>query len=119
MFTFAKIYYILELIAFIISFHHFKALEKLNETEIDGKKLFVSKFEKKSERLSHLKRQYDERKLEKLKKYYGINLFVKNLDDRIDSERLKKDFSPFGKITSAKVIYRNLKKETKNWENGV
>lgn len=30
-------------------------------------------------------------------------MYVKNLDDGIDDERLRKEFSPFGTITSAKV----------------
>jgi len=30
---------------------------------------------------------------------------VKNLDDGIDDERLRKEFSPFGTITSAKVKF--------------
>lgn len=34
----------------------------------------------------------------------GVNLYVKNLDDGIDDERLRKEFSPYGTITSAKVI---------------
>lgn len=33
----------------------------------------------------------------------GVNLYVKNLDDGIDDERLRKEFSPYGTITSAKV----------------
>lgn len=33
----------------------------------------------------------------------GVNLYVKNLDDTIDDERLRKEFSPFGMITSTKV----------------
>lgn len=30
---------------------------------------------------------------------------MKNLDDGIDDERLRKEFSPFGTITSAKVKF--------------
>lgn len=35
--------------------------------------------------------------------FQGVNLYVKNLDDSIDNERLRKEFSPYGVITSAKV----------------
>ena len=33
----------------------------------------------------------------------GVNLYIKNLDDTIDDEKLRKEFSPFGSITSTKV----------------
>lgn len=33
----------------------------------------------------------------------GVNLYVKNLDDSIDDERLRTEFAPYGTITSAKV----------------
>ncbi len=38
-----------------------------------------------------------------MNKYQGVNLYIKNLDDTIDDERLRKEFSKFGTITSAKV----------------
>jgi polyadenylate-binding protein len=37
----------------------------------------------------------------------GINLYIKNLDDTIDDERLRKEFLSFGTITSAKVMQEN------------
>ncbi|KAM7404898.1 hypothetical protein PAMP_012203 [Pampus punctatissimus] len=36
--------------------------------------------------------------------YQGVNLYVKNLDDSIDDDRLRKEFAPYGTITSAKVM---------------
>lgn len=36
--------------------------------------------------------------------FQGVNLYVKNLDDSIDDERLRKEFAPYGTITSAKVF---------------
>lgn len=35
--------------------------------------------------------------------FQGVNLYVKNLDDSIDNEKLRKEFAPYGTITSAKV----------------
>lgn len=80
------------------------ALRELNETELDGKKLYVSRFQKKNERSNFLRSRFEEKRNERLKKFAGVNLYVKNLDDKVDDEKLKKEFSEFGTITSVKVM---------------
>ncbi|KAI7896099.1 uncharacterized protein EV154DRAFT_493491 [Mucor mucedo] len=82
-----------------------KAVDALNETEqADGKILYVARAQKKSEREEELRKQYEQAKLEKLAKYQGVNLYVKNLDDDLDDEKLRQEFSVYGVITSAKVM---------------
>lgn len=82
-----------------------KAVDALNETEqADGKTLYVARAQKKSEREEELRKQYEQAKLEKLAKYQGVNLYVKNLDDDLDDEKLRQEFSVYGVITSAKVM---------------
>ncbi|CUM46726.1 Polyadenylate-binding protein, cytoplasmic and nuclear [Debaryomyces fabryi] len=81
-----------------------KAVEELNDKEINGQKIYVGRAQKKRERLEELKKQYENTRLEKLSKYQGVNLFIKNLDDSIDSEKLEEEFKPFGSITSARVM---------------
>lgn len=65
--------------------------------------MYVGRAQKKAERQQELKRRFEQLKIERMNRYQGVNLYVKNLDDTIDDERLRKEFSPFGTITSAKV----------------
>ena len=51
-----------------------------------------------------LKSQFEKRKIERINRYQGVNLYVKNLDDTIDDVRLREEFSAYGTITSAKVM---------------
>ncbi|XP_056646289.1 polyadenylate-binding protein 4-like isoform X1 [Diorhabda sublineata] len=81
------------------------AVDALNGKElIEGKILYVGRAQKKTERQQELKRRFEALKMERLNRYQGVNLYVKNLDDTIDDERLRKEFAPFGTITSAKVM---------------
>jgi polyadenylate-binding protein len=80
------------------------AVESMHEKEYHGKHLYVSRAQKKSEREEELRKQYERLREEKLNKYQGVNLYIKNLDDSIDDERLRQEFSPYGTITSAKVM---------------
>ncbi|CAL8285979.1 unnamed protein product [Lota lota] len=81
-----------------------KAVEDLNGTELHGKTVFVGRAQKKMERQAELKRRFEMLKQERISRYQGVNLYIKNLDDTIDDEKLRKEFSPFGSITSAKVM---------------
>uniref|UniRef100_A0A672KBR3 Polyadenylate-binding protein 4-like n=1 Tax=Sinocyclocheilus grahami TaxID=75366 RepID=A0A672KBR3_SINGR len=81
-----------------------KAVEEMNGTELNGKMVFVGRAQKKMERQAELKRKFEQLKQERISRYQGVNLYIKNLDDTIDDEKLRKEFSPFGSITSAKVM---------------
>ena len=80
------------------------AVDELNDKEVRGKPLYVGRAQKKHEREEELRKQYEAARLEKSQKYQGVNLYVKNLADDVDDEKLREIFSTFGSITSAKVM---------------
>lgn len=81
-----------------------RAVDELNNKEWNNRILYVGRAQKKAERQAELKRKFEMMKMERMNRYQGVNLYVKNLDDTIDDERLRKEFTPFGTITSAKVM---------------
>ncbi|KAM7320217.1 hypothetical protein ACRRTK_020660 [Alexandromys fortis] len=81
-----------------------KAVEEMNGKELNGKHIYVGRAQKKVDRHTELKRKFEQVTQDRNIRYQGINLYVKNLDDGIDDERLQKEFSPFGTITSTKVM---------------
>ncbi|KAJ2039444.1 Protein phosphatase PP2A regulatory subunit B [Coemansia sp. RSA 922] len=91
-----------------------KAVEELHETDFRGQKLFVSRAQKKIERNEELRSQYEQAKQEKLSKYQGVNLYIKNFDEDIDDDKLRQEFAPYGVITSAKVMH-NEKGESRGF----
>jgi polyadenylate-binding protein len=42
--------------------------------------------------------------MERNMKYQGVNLYVKNLDEQVDENRLKEEFMPFGQLASVKLM---------------
>ncbi|KAM9218882.1 polyadenylate-binding protein 1-like isoform 2-T2 [Leptosomus discolor] len=81
-----------------------KAVADMNGKEINGRMVYVGRAQRRLERQSELKQKFEQIKRERVSRYQGVNLYVKNLDDGIDDERLRKEFSPYGTITSAKVM---------------
>lgn len=81
-----------------------EALDKLHEFDLRGKNLFVTRAQKKNERDEELRRSYEQARAEKQSKYQGVNLYIKNLEDDVDDEKLRAEFEAFGTITSCKVM---------------
>jgi polyadenylate-binding protein len=86
------------------------AAEGLNGFEIGGKRLFVGRAQKKEEREKELRERFEQLKAERQKKYAGVNLYIKNLSDSIDKDRLIAEFSKFGQISSARVMQDEAQK---------
>jgi polyadenylate-binding protein len=81
-----------------------EAVEKNNGTLLEGKELWCGRAQKKAEREAELKQRYDDARQEKIAKYQGMNLYIKNLADDVDDDKLRTEFAPHGTITSAKVM---------------
>lgn len=75
----------------------------MNGKEIGERMLYVGRAQKKAERQAELREKFERLKMERINRYQGVNLYVKNLDDTIDDDKLRKEFAQFGTITSAKV----------------
>merc|ERR1712106_489745 len=80
-----------------------KCVEEMNGKEYGERKLYVSRAQKKAERQAELKNKFEKLKQERIQRYQGVNLYVKNLDDSITDDISREHFSQFGNITSAKV----------------
>lgn len=82
-----------------------KAVDAVNGMDLGNSKiLYAGRAQKKAERQAELKDKFEKIKMERINRYQGVNLYVKNLDDVVDDERLRKEFSLFGTITSARVM---------------
>ncbi|XP_029642730.1 polyadenylate-binding protein 1-like [Octopus sinensis] len=88
-----------------------KATSEINGMEINGKQLYAGRAQSKTERQAILKENFqtlsNRGNRSRIGHYQGLNLYIKNLDDSIDDERLRYHFSKYGAITSAKVMMIN------------
>jgi polyadenylate-binding protein len=67
------------------------------------------------EREKELRMHFDKIKRDRMNKYQGVNLYVKNLDDSIDDERLRKEFEHCGTIASCVVMRDDKTKLSKGF----
>jgi polyadenylate-binding protein len=78
------------------------AVDNLNNSEFQGKVIYVARAQKKSERKHELQQTYRSYLMDSVRK--GTNLYVKNLDDDVTDAMLQEEFKKFGNITSAVVM---------------
>lgn len=78
-------------------------MDELNGSVINGRPIYCGRAQKKKERQMELLRKREVEKMERYSRYQGVNLYIKNLEDDLDDEHLRKEFAKFGNITSAKV----------------
>uniref|UniRef100_A0A0E0PZN3 Polyadenylate-binding protein n=1 Tax=Oryza rufipogon TaxID=4529 RepID=A0A0E0PZN3_ORYRU len=80
------------------------AVKNLNGKSIGDMVLYVARAQKKSERQAELKAKFEHDKNQKFEKLQTVNLYLKNLDDDINDEHLRKLFECFGEVASCKVM---------------
>jgi len=88
------------------------AIDGLNgntfETNVDGEvtrqELYVGRAQKKTERERELRAKFESEKMDRISKFQGVNLYVKNLDENVTDDMLRDEFATMGTITSARVM---------------
>lgn len=88
------------------------AVEALNNKEfktvLDGEEItqpmYVGRAQKKAERERELRAKFEAEKMDRISKFQGVNLYVKNLDDSVTDDILRDEFATMGTITSARVM---------------
>ncbi|KAL3775653.1 hypothetical protein ACHAW5_008123 [Stephanodiscus triporus] len=68
------------------------------------KVIYVGRAQKKAERERELRAKYEVEKLDRIAKFQGVNLYVKNLDESVTDDVLREEFGAMGTITSAHVM---------------
>lgn len=81
-----------------------KAVDELNGKKLGEKELYAGRALKKSEREEELRNKYERERKEKMERLQGVNLYLKNLDDTVDDDKIRELFGEFGTITSCKIM---------------
>ncbi|KAL5714757.1 hypothetical protein ACHQM5_016672 [Ranunculus cassubicifolius] len=80
------------------------AIANLNGFTHNDKVWYVGRAQNKADRQAELKSKLDQERTSKYEKLQGANLYLKNLDEIIDDQKLKELFSEFGTIENVKVM---------------
>ncbi|CDJ59018.1 polyadenylate-binding protein, putative [Eimeria maxima] len=75
-----------------------------NTTSSDEMILFVGPHQSRAQRTAALRMKYEQQQQERGERYRGVNLYVKNLDNSVDDDKLRELFERFGPTSSVKVM---------------
>ncbi|KAL5976609.1 hypothetical protein ACLOJK_020942 [Asimina triloba] len=87
-----------------------QAVETMNGMQLGSKYVYVARAQKKAERRQILRRQFEERRNQQVLQnrltpaIQGANVYVKNINEDIDDNDLREQFSQFGTIASVKIM---------------
>jgi len=86
-----------------------KCYEDLNGKEFEDPSsgtfvLYVNRAQKKVERSREIKSRIDTIRNDRINKFQGMNLYVKNVDDSVNDDEFRSLFTAFGTITSARIM---------------
>lgn len=81
-----------------------KVIDDMHNKEWKGRTLYLQRAQSKKERDMLLRQQREQRRLERQRRFQGLNLYVKNVDDAVDDAQLMQAFAAYGNITSAKIM---------------
>jgi polyadenylate-binding protein len=81
-----------------------EAIKNLNGKMVKDMLLYVGRAQKKAERQAELRAKFMRDRSERVKKFEGLNLYIKNLDNNIDNVHIRNLFENFGEIASCKVM---------------
>ncbi|KAK6914802.1 RNA recognition motif domain [Dillenia turbinata] len=81
-----------------------KSVQAMNGSLLGSKHLYVGRAQKKAEREELLKNEFGKMHNYQSDKLMASNLYVRHLNSDIDDKTLQELFSPYGQVTSAKVM---------------
>ena len=85
----------------------FESVERDAETGAERPvklRLYVGRAQKKSERERELAAKFEAQKVERINKFTGLNVYVRNLDEGVDDDELRREFTPSGTVASVRIM---------------
>jgi len=80
------------------------AVAALDGFSHEEKEWQVCRAQKKVEREQELKQKFEAERRERMEKMQGSNLYIKNLSDGTDDDKLRELFKEYGTVTSCKIL---------------